>query len=240
MDDPVARALAKAPEDDEPLTPEEADMLEEGLEASRRGDVLSDDELWARLEVEGLGVSRLDRITADNGVCGGRPCIRGMRIRVKDILEMLAGCVRREEILVGPGAAGHDRAVERLDVGRRQRHQGLTPDLGPGDVAAYDPGVVLEGPLPDPVAGAHVQPALQVGLQRVPAGVPDGPFGLELVELVPQAALRRLLVGQRRPVAQPLAIGATAQVDLHPVATTPLRDVPPHCAVAPASIASSA
>lgn len=32
----------------------------------------------------------LERITVDPEVCGGRPCIRGLRIRVKDILEMLA------------------------------------------------------------------------------------------------------------------------------------------------------
>ena len=41
----------------------------------------------------------LDRITADPDVCGGRPCIRGLRVRVKDILDMLAGGASREEIL---------------------------------------------------------------------------------------------------------------------------------------------
>ena len=40
-----------------------------------------------------------NRITIDPEVCGGRPCIRGMRIRVKDILEMLAGGAARIEIL---------------------------------------------------------------------------------------------------------------------------------------------
>lgn len=40
-----------------------------------------------------------DRITIDPEVCGGRPCIRGLRIRVKDILDMLAGGATREEIL---------------------------------------------------------------------------------------------------------------------------------------------
>jgi uncharacterized protein (DUF433 family)/predicted HTH domain antitoxin len=40
-----------------------------------------------------------DRITMDAQVCGGRPCIRGMRIRVKDVLDMLAGGASREEIL---------------------------------------------------------------------------------------------------------------------------------------------
>ena len=41
----------------------------------------------------------IDRITSDSEVCGGRPCIRGMRIRVTDILEMLADGVAPAEIL---------------------------------------------------------------------------------------------------------------------------------------------
>jgi len=40
-----------------------------------------------------------NRITIDPEVCGGRPCIRGLRIRVKDILDMLAGGATRQEIL---------------------------------------------------------------------------------------------------------------------------------------------
>lgn len=41
----------------------------------------------------------LNRITQIPGQCGGRPCIRGMRIRVSDILEMLAENVTVSEIL---------------------------------------------------------------------------------------------------------------------------------------------
>jgi uncharacterized protein (DUF433 family) len=41
----------------------------------------------------------LDRITFDPEQCGGRPCIRGMRIRVKDVLEMLGGGASQEQIL---------------------------------------------------------------------------------------------------------------------------------------------
>jgi uncharacterized protein (DUF433 family) len=41
----------------------------------------------------------LGRVTSDSEVCGGRPCIRGMRIRVSDILEMLALGVLPAEIL---------------------------------------------------------------------------------------------------------------------------------------------
>jgi len=41
----------------------------------------------------------LQRITVEPGKCGGRPCIRGMRIRVQDILDMLAAGISEEEIL---------------------------------------------------------------------------------------------------------------------------------------------
>jgi uncharacterized protein (DUF433 family) len=40
-----------------------------------------------------------ERITVDRDVCGGRPCLRGLRIRVKDVLELLAAGASREEIL---------------------------------------------------------------------------------------------------------------------------------------------
>ncbi|MDY7019731.1 MAG: DUF433 domain-containing protein [Cyanobacteriota bacterium] len=41
----------------------------------------------------------LNRITQNSGQCGGRPYIRGMRIRVSDILEMLAENISMAEIL---------------------------------------------------------------------------------------------------------------------------------------------
>jgi uncharacterized protein (DUF433 family) len=39
------------------------------------------------------------RITVDPDICGGRPAIRGMRIRVSDILDLLASGADRAEIL---------------------------------------------------------------------------------------------------------------------------------------------
>ncbi len=44
-------------------------------------------------------MSQLQRITFDPDQCGGRPCIRGMRIRVKDVLDMLASGASEAEIL---------------------------------------------------------------------------------------------------------------------------------------------
>ena len=42
---------------------------------------------------------RLNRITINDAQCGGRPCIRGMRMRVSDILELLGAGASFEEIL---------------------------------------------------------------------------------------------------------------------------------------------
>jgi uncharacterized protein (DUF433 family) len=39
------------------------------------------------------------RITVDPEQCGGRPCIRGMRIRVSDVLDLLANGLTPEQVL---------------------------------------------------------------------------------------------------------------------------------------------
>ncbi len=41
----------------------------------------------------------IDRITFNPAQCGGRPCIRGMRIRVKDVLDLLAAGLTPAEII---------------------------------------------------------------------------------------------------------------------------------------------
>jgi len=46
-----------------------------------------------------MNLERLSRITVEEGKCGGRPCIRGLRIRVKDVLELLSAGASFEEIL---------------------------------------------------------------------------------------------------------------------------------------------
>ena len=53
-----------------------------------------------------------ERITVDPEQCGGRPCIRGMRIRVTDVLDLLANGLTPQQVL------------EEL------------PDLEPEDIAA--------------------------------------------------------------------------------------------------------
>ena len=40
-----------------------------------------------------------DRITVEAAKCGGKPCVRGMRITVRRVLEILASCRDRDQIL---------------------------------------------------------------------------------------------------------------------------------------------
>ncbi len=51
----------------------------------------------------------LDRITLDPEQCGGRPCIRGTRLRVCDILELLAAGASFEELV-------EDYPIENDDI----------------------------------------------------------------------------------------------------------------------------
>ena len=51
-----------------------------------------------------------DRITVNPEQCGGRPCIRGMRIRVIDILDLLANGLSVDDVL------GEFPKLEREDV----------------------------------------------------------------------------------------------------------------------------
>ncbi len=44
-------------------------------------------------------MTELHRITIDPQQCAGRPCVRFLRIRVKDVLDLLASGASREEIL---------------------------------------------------------------------------------------------------------------------------------------------
>jgi len=46
-----------------------------------------------------MNADLLKRITIETGKCGGRPCIRGMRIRVTDVLQLLSAGASYEEIL---------------------------------------------------------------------------------------------------------------------------------------------
>jgi uncharacterized protein (DUF433 family) len=68
----------------------------------------------------------LDRITINPNQCGGRPCIRGMRIRVTDVLDLMAGGQSPNEILAAyPYLEADDIAACLQYAARRLNHPTL-------------------------------------------------------------------------------------------------------------------
>jgi len=51
------------------------------------------------MAIQQNATTRLDRITFDPEQCGGKPCIRGMRIRVIDVLGLLSRGLTIEQVL---------------------------------------------------------------------------------------------------------------------------------------------
>ncbi len=65
----------------------------------------------------------LAQITVDPVVCGGRPCMRGMRMRVIDVLEQLAAGATPEEIVADfPYLEVDDIRASLLYAARRLDH----------------------------------------------------------------------------------------------------------------------
>lgn len=65
----------------------------------------------------------MDRITVDPEQCGGRPCIRGMRIRVSDVLDLLANGLSPVEIIEEmPDLEFEDVRVSLRFASRRLNH----------------------------------------------------------------------------------------------------------------------
>lgn len=66
---------------------------------------------------------RLARTTQEPGKCGGRPCIRGLRIRVVDVLELLAAGVTEGDILRDfPDLEGDDIPACLVFAAKREAH----------------------------------------------------------------------------------------------------------------------
>ena len=59
--------------------------------------------------------SRMDRITSHPMVCHGAPTIRGMRLRVKDVLELLAAGMSYDEVLQDYGELELDDILASLE-----------------------------------------------------------------------------------------------------------------------------
>ena len=72
-------------------------------------------------------MSLIDRITVSPDVCGGRPCIRGLRIRVKDVLDLLAAGATREEILADYNYLEVEDITAVLEFAAKQGEQPRLP-----------------------------------------------------------------------------------------------------------------
>lgn len=65
----------------------------------------------------------LERITINPQQCGGRPCIRGMRIRVSDVLDLFAAGLNSEEILAEmPDLEADDLRAALIYAARKLDH----------------------------------------------------------------------------------------------------------------------
>lgn len=65
----------------------------------------------------------LTRITFNPKQCGGRPCIRGMRIRVSDVLDLFAAGLSAEQILEEmPDLEADDLKASLLLASRKFNH----------------------------------------------------------------------------------------------------------------------
>ncbi len=62
----------------------------------------------------------LKRITIEPGKCGGRPCVRGMRIRVVDVLELLSSGAEYAEILQDYPDLEHEDILACIEFAARQ------------------------------------------------------------------------------------------------------------------------
>jgi len=70
-----------------------------------------------------VSMELLERITINPEQCGGRPCIRGMRIRVIDVLDLFAADLSAEQILDElPDLERDDLKAALLYASRRLHH----------------------------------------------------------------------------------------------------------------------
>jgi uncharacterized protein (DUF433 family) len=63
---------------------------------------------------------RLRRISIEEGKCGGRPCIRGHRMRVTDILELLGAGASIDEILSDYAFLEREDVLAAIDYAAHQ------------------------------------------------------------------------------------------------------------------------
>jgi uncharacterized protein (DUF433 family) len=74
-----------------------------------------------------MNLERLNRITVEADKCGGRPCIRGQRIRVTDVLELLGAGASFEEILADYPFLEREDILAALDYAAHQTDHAVLP-----------------------------------------------------------------------------------------------------------------
>jgi uncharacterized protein (DUF433 family) len=67
-----------------------------------------------------MNPERLNRITVEEGKCGGRPCIRGRRILVTDVLQLLGAGASFEEILADYPSLEREDILAAIDYAAYQ------------------------------------------------------------------------------------------------------------------------
>lgn len=71
----------------------------------------------------------LDRITIDPDICHGKPCIRGLRYPVDNLLELLAGGMSVDDILADYDDLEREDILAALDYAARLARVGRTDRL---------------------------------------------------------------------------------------------------------------
>lgn len=69
----------------------------------------------------------LDRISIDPSVCGGKPCIRGTRIWVSLVLDLLAGGMSEAELLAEYPGLTHDDILAAIAYGAEAARERVIP-----------------------------------------------------------------------------------------------------------------
>jgi uncharacterized protein (DUF433 family) len=76
----------------------------------------------------------LDRISIDPAVCGGKPCIKGTRIWVSLILDLLASDMSEAELLADYPGLTHDDILAAIAYGAEASRDRVIPvPVGPAE-----------------------------------------------------------------------------------------------------------
>jgi uncharacterized protein (DUF433 family) len=69
----------------------------------------------------------LDRISIDPAICGGKPCIKGTRIWVSLILDLLASDTTEAELLADYPGLTHDDVLAAIAYGAEAARERVIP-----------------------------------------------------------------------------------------------------------------